>query len=460
LLLIWLGSTALALSNISSLTFSWTPDSVLEGYGYCTMKALTWSVGAVHACSLLIDFIIMGLSAYRLASMRRAARCGFWLVLLNDGISWSLFTLPPTMGAVFTFYLGKTTPAQGIALVISSTMHAIIACRAYRNLSDFADTLPLSFCARDKVRDGTMLDQETLARLAWFTGAAGAEEEGPSRKGASKVDPATGDRLYHASQPSDFSFSSFSGGHGAEEHSNGRAYHRQSTQPLRAAPERPPAYRSRIVSTICTEKRHHSSSSCSSEKDRPSHRRTLGSLDMLSAQVEPAAVQTAHGVFGRASSMISPGGREPISVQITTQMQSTGDSIDGESRDNHLSPSPSTVAPHLGSPPVRPARCEGTGAGRRRTQYVLRRPSHVWAPALAPTLDSAPEEEPTQSLAACFIHHVRNDVALDPFQTRASTATTTPTSADASPLETAVNPFWPVGEVEGRPRTARGPPHY
>lgn len=421
------------------------------------MNALNWSVGAVHACSLLTDFVIMGLSAYRLASMRRAARCGFWLVLLNDGISWSLFTLPPTMGAVFTFYLGKTTPAQGIALVISSTMHAIIACRAYRNLSDFADTLPLSFCARDKVRDGTMLDQETLARLAWFTGAKGAEEEVSGGKAARMIDPATADRLYHASQPSSFTFTSFSDEGGTNKLAHGRSYHRQSSQPLRAARERPPAYRSRIVST-CTDKCHHSSSFCSSEKkDQPSHRRTLGSLDMLSARVEPAGAQMAHGIFGRASSILSPGAREPINVHITTQMQSMGDEIDATIRDVHLGTGLSTSTPHPETPPVRPPRCEGASGGRRRTQYVVRRSSHIWAPALALTAGSPQEDEAMQSFAACFAHG-RNDVGQDPFEISAPMAITMPSSADARPLDTEANPFWQAGEVERRPHTARGPP--
>ncbi|PWN22673.1 hypothetical protein BCV69DRAFT_296653 [Microstroma glucosiphilum] len=460
LLLIWLGNAALALTNIGSLTFTWTPDSVLDGYGYCTMTSLAWSVGAVHSCSLLTDFIIIALSTYRLANMRRAARCGFWLVLLNDGISWSLFTLPPTMGAVFTFYLGKTTPAQGIALVISSTMHAIIACRAYRNLSDFADTLPLSFCARDKVRNGTMLDQETLARLAWLKGSAGAEKEVPSREGAN-VDPATVDKLHHPNRPADYPFTSFSSGQSTEKVSPGSRHYRQSSLPSRAVRERPPAYRSRIVST-CPDRQHQSSfqsssSSCSSEKNRRNHRRTVSSLDMLSAQVEPAATQTVHGIFGRTSSILSPGAREPINVHITTQMQSVGDTIDASSSGLHSNSEFARSVPSLDSPPARPARCEGVGGGRRRTQYVLRRPSHIWAPALESRADSSQEEEPMQSFTACFAHD-RNDVGLDSFQTTPSTATTRPSSADARPLNTQA--FWHAGEVEDDPRTARVQPKY
>lgn len=371
----------------------------------------------------------MGLSAYRLASMRRAARCGFWLVLLNDGISWCFFTLPPTMGAVFTFYLGKTTPAQGIALVISSTMHAIMACRAYRNLSDFADTLPLSFRARDKVRDGTMLDQETLARLAWFTGAAGAEEEGSSRKETSIVDSGTEDRLYRASRPSDFSFSSFASVQGAEKISHGTRHSRQSSQPLRVETDRPPVYRSRTIST-CTDRHHLSSSSSGSlEKNGPAHRRALGSLDMLSAQVESVGAQS-----------LSPGGREPLSVHITTQMQSMGDDFDTNSCRGYQNTNSASSTPHLGSPPARPARCEGADAGRRRTQYVLRRPSHVWAPAPPQTESVAQDEAVVQAFPPSFVYG-RQVIGQGSFLRSATmpSTTTTPTSADASPLDTEAN---------------------
>lgn len=56
-------------------------------------------------------------------------------------------------------------------------MHSLLACRAYRKLADFADALPASFCPRDGVANGTMLDPDTLARLAWMSGNYGNASE-------------------------------------------------------------------------------------------------------------------------------------------------------------------------------------------------------------------------------------------------------------------------------------------
>ncbi|CAO1636792.1 unnamed protein product [Parajaminaea phylloscopi] len=151
---------------------SWLPDALLPGYGTCVTDVYSWPVGVSYVVALSLDLCAVALAAHKLMKIRHTARSSFWNILINDGISWCFMTMGPTAAAIFCFYLGKTVPAQSAALVISSTMHSLLACRAYRNLSDFADTLPTSFCPKKRVANGTMLDPDTLARLAWMTGGA------------------------------------------------------------------------------------------------------------------------------------------------------------------------------------------------------------------------------------------------------------------------------------------------
>lgn len=167
---LWLVHWVISLVNLHTDRLSWTPEPSIPGYGYCTVDRWSKYIGIAYLGTFAMDIVMIGLSAYRLAKMGKAVRSSFWTILFNDGISWCFLTICPTLTAIICFYLGKTIPTQSAALIVASTLHALLACRAYRKLSDFADTLPLSFCARDKVRNGTMLDADTLARLAWISG--------------------------------------------------------------------------------------------------------------------------------------------------------------------------------------------------------------------------------------------------------------------------------------------------
>lgn len=167
----WLVHLGVSLINLGLDKMFWLPDPILPGYGVCVTNRYAWPVGASYAVAFALDLCAVSLAAYKLMQIRQAARSSFWTILLNDGISWCLLTLAPTLAAILCFYLGRTVPVQSTALVISSTMHAILACKAYRKLSDFAETLPPSFCPKEKVANGTMLDPDTLARLAWMSGS-------------------------------------------------------------------------------------------------------------------------------------------------------------------------------------------------------------------------------------------------------------------------------------------------
>lgn len=75
------------------------------------------------------------------------------------------------------FFVGRTSAWQSSALTFSCIFHALCAMRAYSNLSDYCDRLPASL--RYKVSNGTMLDRETLARIAFQVGPGLEDKELP-----------------------------------------------------------------------------------------------------------------------------------------------------------------------------------------------------------------------------------------------------------------------------------------
>ncbi|CEH16511.1 hypothetical protein CBOM_06452 [Ceraceosorus bombacis] len=75
----------------------------------------------------------------------------------------------PTVAAVALYYAASTPPAQSSAMTLSATLHSLCAARAARNLESFCSRLPVSW--RTKVANGSMLDQDTLARIAGHIGA-------------------------------------------------------------------------------------------------------------------------------------------------------------------------------------------------------------------------------------------------------------------------------------------------
>lgn len=104
-----------------------------------------------------------------------------------------LLTCVPTAVAVALFYAGRSAPAQSSAMTLAAALHSLLACRAYRNLSNFCERLPVAW--RVKVSNGTMLDRDTLARIAFITGGEAAIAEAEEQL-ATSVDGhnAAGDR--------------------------------------------------------------------------------------------------------------------------------------------------------------------------------------------------------------------------------------------------------------------------
>lgn len=177
LLTLWLLHWGVSLANFGLVDMTWIPNPIIPEYGACLANEYHWAIGVAYILTLATDVAVFSLAAYRLMRMSHAVRSPFSKVLINDGVAWCCLTVGPTFAAILAFYLAKTVAAQSVCLIISSTMHSLLACRAYRKLSDFAEALPASFCPRDKVANGTMLDPDTLARLAWMSGNHGARGE-------------------------------------------------------------------------------------------------------------------------------------------------------------------------------------------------------------------------------------------------------------------------------------------
>jgi hypothetical protein len=101
--------------------------------------------------------------------MGRKVRSSLSSLIYRDGILFLILAMVPTIAAVVLFYAGKTPPAQSAPMTLAATIHSLLAARAYRNLSDLCERLPVSM--RLKVSNGTKLDADTLGRIAFVMGA-------------------------------------------------------------------------------------------------------------------------------------------------------------------------------------------------------------------------------------------------------------------------------------------------
>jgi len=101
--------------------------------------------------------------------MGQRVRSSLQALIYRDGILFLILAVIPTIVAVALFYTGKTAPAQSATMTLTATLHSLLAARAYRNLSDMCERLPFSM--RIKVSNGTVLDADTLGRIAFMMGA-------------------------------------------------------------------------------------------------------------------------------------------------------------------------------------------------------------------------------------------------------------------------------------------------
>lgn len=100
--------------------------------------------------------------------MGKRVRSSLQALVYRDGILFLILAVVPTTLAVALFYAGNTAPAQSATMTLSATLHSLLAARAYRNLSDLCERLPISM--RYTVSNGTRLDADTLGRIAFIMG--------------------------------------------------------------------------------------------------------------------------------------------------------------------------------------------------------------------------------------------------------------------------------------------------
>lgn len=122
-----------------------------------------------YILTLVYALVVIGLVVFRLRKMGQRVRSSLQALVYRDGIIFLIMAFIPTLLAVALFYTGKTAPAQSATMTLSATLHALLATRAYRNLSDLCERLPISM--RFKVSNGTKLDEDTLGRIAFIMGS-------------------------------------------------------------------------------------------------------------------------------------------------------------------------------------------------------------------------------------------------------------------------------------------------
>lgn len=127
------------------------------------------NTGAAYILTLISAIVLIFLVIYRLKLLGRRVHSSLSELIYRDGIIFLIMALVPTIAAVILFYAGRTPPAQSASMTLAATCHSLLAARAYRNLSDLCERLPISM--RLKVSNGTKLDADTLSRIAFIMGA-------------------------------------------------------------------------------------------------------------------------------------------------------------------------------------------------------------------------------------------------------------------------------------------------
>jgi len=168
-------NAAIGFSAIPAAKFVYAPAGTPGTLGNCVPVKWQWELGVAYAWTLTFDFIIIGLICSRLWQMGKRTQSSFTALIFRDGVKFMLLTCVPTAVAVALFYAGRSAPAQSSAMTLAAALHSLLACRAFRNLSNFCERLPVAW--RVKVSNGTMLDRDTLARIAFITGGEAAIAE-------------------------------------------------------------------------------------------------------------------------------------------------------------------------------------------------------------------------------------------------------------------------------------------
>lgn len=206
LTVVWLPHIAFSLSTMTAAVLTWNESLVLGDGGFCSLayKEPQWRYPTAYVLVLFSDLFIMGLVTYKLVQLRHNAGSSLLNLLVRDGIIYAGICALPTIVAIAVFLIADDNASlRSSALTFTCLLHALLACRAFvsnkfslivfayltrltdhhtslfslaqMNLSNLCERLPTSI--RMKVSSGTMLDQDTLARIAFHLGPSLEEKE-------------------------------------------------------------------------------------------------------------------------------------------------------------------------------------------------------------------------------------------------------------------------------------------
>ncbi|KAK0538418.1 hypothetical protein OC842_001294 [Tilletia horrida] len=164
------------------------PD-LTPGMISCQISNYGWTFLVTYSLCIAVDLTTAGLMTWKVLSIRSTLRSSMLQLFLREGLAYSALGLLPAVIALAFFGKNENAAVRGAGLTLCSMLHAILGCRAFISLDSYAERLPTSLQVR--VKNGEMLDPDTLARIAFHTGMPKAQ--GDEAAGAPGAGGAGGD---------------------------------------------------------------------------------------------------------------------------------------------------------------------------------------------------------------------------------------------------------------------------
>ncbi|CAD6891754.1 unnamed protein product [Tilletia controversa] len=143
------------------------PD-LTPGMISCQILNYGWPFLVSYSMCVLVDLTTAGLMTFKVMSIRKTLRSTMLQMFLREGLLYSALGLVPAVIVLAFFGRNDKAAIRGAGLTLCSMLHAVLGCRAFISLDSYAERLPTSLQGR--VKNGEMLDADTLARIAFHTG--------------------------------------------------------------------------------------------------------------------------------------------------------------------------------------------------------------------------------------------------------------------------------------------------
>ncbi|KAE8207636.1 hypothetical protein CF327_g7291 [Tilletia walkeri] len=145
-----------------------TAPDLTPGMISCQILTYGWPFIVAYSLCVLLDLTTATLMTWKVLSMRSTLRSTMLQMFLREGLAYSALGLVPAVIALAFFGKNDNAAVRGAGLTLCSMLHAVLGCRAFISLDSYAERLPTSLQMR--VKNGEMLDADTLARIAFHAG--------------------------------------------------------------------------------------------------------------------------------------------------------------------------------------------------------------------------------------------------------------------------------------------------